>query len=104
MSDEDFKKLLEAVPAHPGKIQWVQDKYGTTSEIKKAGIAMAGKIKGDPERMKTALRTLAIISQHIKARMKADQEHQKARMERLREAEKSRIAVQSFGLEAKTEV
>lgn len=88
---EDLKEFLTNVPAHAHLIKWPIDKYGTTSELKKVGLAAAGKIAGNEEKQKQVLVVLAMLTKHIQARMAADKAFVESQRKFRSDAEAKRV-------------
>lgn len=91
MSDDEMKAFLKDVSASPSKIEWPLDRHGTTADLKKYGLAAASKIRGDTEKTKTVLLCLAILTKHVQARLKADQEFAQAQRDFRHKYEATRV-------------
>ena len=80
---QDLKELLTNVSANPAKLEFPRDTWGFTSAVKRVVLLAASSIKGNKEKHDLLVGTLAILIQHLVARVGTD-----------REAETQRIAVQ----------
>lgn len=80
------------VPANPAMINWPQDKWGYTSELRKAGLKLAAGIQGQDDKHALALATLATLARHIHARHQADKKAKAERMEWIEKDAQARIA------------
>lgn len=60
------------VPANPAKVEFPRDKWGSTAALRKIGLTVAGKIRGDEHKLTVFLQTLGILAQHAQARCAQD--------------------------------
>lgn len=92
--EEAVTEVVERKPdgkvANPRKVVFPVDKHGVTQLMKKESVRAIGRMKGEPEKFKTVMHTLAVLQQHAKAQFKAQQEQNKVRMETAQENERRR--------------
>lgn len=85
------------VNSNPALVEFPTDPWGFTSELRKAGLRSAARVKGDPEKQALFLATLRTLALHSQARVADDkaaldlrakeiQEQNVARGEHLRSA------------------
>jgi hypothetical protein len=66
------KKAASAVPANPALVEFPRDEWGFTTELRKAGLQAAQRIRGNDEKHKLFIDTIKIIAQHAIARLEGD--------------------------------
>ena len=71
------------VSANAAHVEFPRDVWGFTTELRKAGLQAAGRVRGDQSKQELLLQTLSIIAQHALARFPEDQAGNAARAETL---------------------
>lgn len=73
---EAFRKgMASPVPTNPAMLEFPADKWGFTSEFRKAALKMAGGIRGNKEKHDLVMLTMGILAKHILARYLADKDY-----------------------------
>jgi hypothetical protein len=60
------------VSSNPALVEFPRDVWGFTTALRKYGLLVAGAIRGDDEKLKIYIQTLAILAQHAQARIDGD--------------------------------
>lgn len=69
MADNQQTKVQPIkAPANPTQIEWPQDQYGITSELKKVGVRAIARVNGHPDKALVMDRVLKTLLAHLKAR------------------------------------
>jgi hypothetical protein len=66
------KKAAPTVSANPALVEFPRDEWGFTTELRKAGIQAAQRIRGNEEKHKLYIETIKILVQHALARFEGD--------------------------------
>lgn len=75
MSDKPkAAKAENAVSHNAAFVEFPRDKWGMTSELRKAGLRAAGSVRGNKEKYDLFVSTLRVLAQHAAARIKTDAE------------------------------
>lgn len=77
---EQIKALIEAAGPNAAELKFPTDKWGFTSEVKKAVLKAASSVRGNEEKQKLLLGTLAVLQAHIRKRYPRDRDVAKARL------------------------
>jgi hypothetical protein len=72
---DEMKRLMAAVSHNPAQVEFPQDAWGMTSELRKVALRTAAAIRGDENKLQIFLGSLQIIAGHAKARMQADKDY-----------------------------
>lgn len=68
----EHSRLLHAVSKNPAQVEFPADVWGMTTELRKAGLRVAGSIRGNEEKLRVYLATLSILGAHAVARVDDD--------------------------------
>ena len=71
------------VSANPAMVEFPLDRWGMTSELRKAGIRAAQSVRGDPEKQALLVATLRVLAQHSAARVNSDADAVAARVAKI---------------------
>ena len=67
-----IKDLVANATSNPAELVFPTDKWGFTSEVKKAILKAAGTVRGQDDKHALLVGTLAVLIQHIKLRKGSD--------------------------------
>lgn len=79
-------ELLTKVTTNPATLQFPQDSYGFTSEVRKVVLRAASNVKGQDDKHELLINTLAILITHIKLRKDADKAFEQKRLDEIQAA------------------
>ncbi|WP_085352839.1 hypothetical protein [Bradyrhizobium canariense] len=91
------EKKASTVPANPAMVEFPRDEWGFTTELRKAGLQAASRIRGNDEKHKLFIDTIKIIAQHAIARLEGDAAALVAEIEQIAERDASALHRQ-FGI------
>jgi hypothetical protein len=77
-------ELISKVTTNPATLEFPQDRWGFTSDIRKSVLRAASSVKGQDDKHELLISTLAVLITHIKLRKDSDAE---LRLKRLQEIE-----------------
>lgn len=69
----ELQRLIAKTGANPAEIEWPQDRWGFTSQIKKTVLQAASTVRGQQDKHDLLVATMAVLLTHIKKRLPADQ-------------------------------
>lgn len=92
-----IKEAVKKATANPVKMEFPQDKWGFTSQIKKEVLKAAGTVRGQQDKHDLLVATLAMLLQHIKLRLEPDRALQQERIKRLDDAAAERASRERIG-------
>lgn len=92
-----LKKLIDEVDINPVKIDFPQDVWGATSEVKKAVLKAASQIKGQDDKHDLLIGTLLILLAHVRKRKAVDSVNEKRRRAGIEKAAADLLPRQTFG-------
>lgn len=75
--------MANEVSSNPALVEFPRDEWGFTSDLRKAGLAAASAIYGNPEKQALFIATLRVLAQHAGARVNSDAAALKAEGERI---------------------
>lgn len=81
-SNEQLRKLILDVSPNPAALVFPTDKWGFTSDIKKAVLRAATVVKGQDDKHDLIMHTLAVLAAHLVARKGVDALFAAGRMDR----------------------
>lgn len=70
------------VSHNPTFLEWPTDVWGLTKDLKKAVVALANRVKGQPDKKALVEATLEVALAHIEARYTHDSKLREARIEK----------------------
>lgn len=77
----EMQRLLADVSTNTARVGFPLDRWGMTTALRKAGLQAASSIRGNAEKHRVFLGTLAILGAHAKARLEADAAAVQARVQ-----------------------
>lgn len=75
-----------SIPTNPALLDFPQDQWGFTSELKKAVLKAASTVNAQPDKQKLLIDTLELLLAHVDARFSTDALNKEARKEQARKA------------------
>lgn len=73
--------MTNKVSANSAQVQWPQDAWGFTTELRKVGLRTASAVRGDDAKMALFMETLKTIILHAQARLPEDKAELARRLE-----------------------
>lgn len=64
--------MTNKVSSNSALVEWPQDKWGFTSELRKTGLRTVARVRGDDVKMALLMETFRILIQHAQARLPED--------------------------------
>lgn len=99
MADKEIaglKELIAQVTDNPAKLVFPTDRWGFTSEVKKAILKAAGSVRGHEDKHDILLATLVVLVTHVKLRKDKDVAEKALRLERIQKAADERLPREGY--------
>lgn len=87
-----IKELVANAGPNAAELKFPTDKWGFTSDVKKAVLRAASSIRGNEQKQMLMIGTLAVLQAHIRARFEPDRELAQKRIEQIEAAAQERNA------------
>lgn len=82
--------LGQTVASNPAFLNWPQDRWGFTSELRKALLKAASGIQGDKEKHDLVMLTLGIGAKHVMTRFLVDKAYKQKQIDEILAAQEKR--------------
>lgn len=92
---EDIQRFVADADPNPAKLVFPTDRWGFTTDIRKAVLRAAGSVRGQDDKQLLLIGTLAVLMQHIKIRKEGDKIAQDARLAERAAQEEERQRIQA---------
>lgn len=67
--------------ANSAQVEWPQDTWGFTSDLRKVGLRTAANVRGDDKKMELFMATIKVLILHAQARLPEDKAQLARRLE-----------------------